>query len=157
MGHYFAKIIISGILLLCMWPLGAQERVVDETEISFTILKWHFHHYPMSETEKWIVAGDTYRVYCVKDGVELVVDYNESGNRLKETADLTREIPVTLTYYLDNKYSKYKIQLFERKTDFRDDSVKYEMLVKSKERGDELLHFDGDLIPIGDKLITTTH
>ncbi|MEQ8473427.1 MAG: hypothetical protein RIC35_19675 [Marinoscillum sp.] len=154
MKDYFIKIAMCSLFCCSSFFCEAQ-TVVLEDEVAFEILKWHFHHYPKSTTKQWMSLGEqAYRAEFAFDGKEVVTVYLSDGKRLSEEVNLTKDMPLSLTYYLEDKYSKYKVADFRKITNFSDEMVYYKMEVKSKEKGDETLSFDEDLIPIDFALIS---
>lgn len=150
------KLIITGFscFLFCGY-LPAQQKVISEDDVSFEVLKWHFHYYPKSESLQWVELGEGLLKSRVNfEGKIVSTIYNTSGRRLMEEVDLTNDVPVTITYYLDDRYEKYKVQSFVKLTDFAQERVAYRMSVKSKERGVENLEFDENLIPVDFALVS---
>lgn len=154
MKDYFIKIAIGGLFFCFSFVCEAQKAVLED-DVDFDILKWHFHHYPQSASKEWVLLGEqAYRAKFDFEGREIVTIYTSDGKRLSEEIDMTKDIPLSVTYYLDDKYSKYKVSDFRKITSFSDELIYYKMDIKSKERGDETLSFDESLIPIDFALIS---
>ncbi|WP_421894238.1 hypothetical protein [Marinoscillum sp.] len=152
----FIKFAIGVFVFVIISFTNTHAQLVNESDISFDILKWHFHYYPKSETKQWINLGeDTYTVSFVFESLDVSVVYDSRGKRIEERVDVTNNIPVSLVYHLDDHYEKYKVTRFEKVTKFKqDNSVGYEMKIKSKEKGDEQLYFDQNMVPIDFNLIS---
>lgn len=128
---------------------------MPESEISFDILKWHFHHYPNSVHSGWKKGDhDTRIAFFQYQNDRYQVVYTTGGKRLVEEKDMIKEVPVSVSYYLDEKYTKYRIDEFVKVTDFTTDDIHYRLRVRSKENGDEVLNFDENLIPADFTLIS---
>ncbi|VXD19841.1 hypothetical protein [Marinoscillum sp. 108] len=153
---YFIKLIIAVFFLVAISSTDTRAQLVSESDISFDILKWHFHHYPKSETKQWLDSGeDTYTVSFVFESMDVSVVYDSRGKRIEERVDVSNSMPVSLVYHLDDQYEKYKVMRFEKVTKFKqDNSVGYEMKIRSKEKGDEQLYFDQNMVPIDFNLIS---
>ena len=131
-------------------------QVLTEDDIGFEILKWHFHHYPQSERKQWNKVGEhALQAEFTFNNKDYKTTYLSDGVRLSEEMDMTKEVPVSITYYLDEKYDKYKVQSFRKITVFQDEQVYYAMSIKSKDKGDETLSFDEHLIPVDFALISS--
>jgi hypothetical protein len=135
-----------------------QSRVVAEDELGMEVLKWHYTRYPKSIVSKWTVEekGGTRFFEGVFNfgGYETVAVYNERGVIVEERIEMENNVPVSLVHYLDDIYSKYKITSFLRKEDFVKSEVKYQMALKSKEKGEEMIEFDKNLIPFESNLVS---
>lgn len=154
MKDYFIKIAMTGFIV-GLSVIGNAQTLVAEDDVSFEILKWHFHHYPQSVSKQWMSLGEqAYRATFDFEGKEVSTVYHQNGKRLSEEVDLTKEIPLSITYYLDERYSKYKVNDFRKITSFSDELVYYKMELKSKEKGEESLSFDEHLIPVDFALIS---
>lgn len=130
-------------------------QAVQEKDISFDILKWHFHHYPQSVSSGWKKGENATRIaFFEHEGEEYKVVYKENGQRVSEEMDMIDRVPVSVIYYLDENYGKYKVNEFLKVTDFDTDDVHFRLEVKSKERGAEVLKFDENLILIDFTLLS---
>lgn len=154
MKPYFVKLVIA-VFFFGVASLS-EAQVITEDEVDFQILKWHFHYYPNSETVKWQKMGD--HALQVSFGFEEKIFntvYLTDGTRMSEEVDLTKEVPVSVQYYLDEKYGKYKVQEFKKVTSFKDDQIYYAMSLRTKDQGEESLSFDEHLIPVDFALISS--
>ncbi|RED92813.1 hypothetical protein [Marinoscillum furvescens] len=156
MSRLIRRLIISGFsFLLFSSVVYAQHTTISEDDVSFEILKWHFHYYPKSESLQWVELGEgLLKAQVAFEGNVVSIIYNVSGKRLMEEVDLTDNIPVTVSYYLDERYEKYKVQSFIKYTDFSQDRIAYRMKLKSKQKGAEDLEFDENLIPVDFALVS---
>lgn len=154
MKGYFVKLVITGFLFGIISVCDAQ--VIAEDDVSFEVLKWHFNHYPNSESQGWYQMSEvTLRASFAFEGENYNVVYTSSGTRLSEELDMTKSVPLSVVYYLDDKYGKYKVQEFKRITNFNDEQIYYIMDVKSKDKGEERLSFDEHLIPVDFALVSS--
>ena len=150
MERLITKFLFFGLLAVGCLVSRAQVKEVSEDEISINILKWHFHHYPQSTSNVWKVINDgkLFESDFIFEDKAYYVTYSAKGKVLTEVVDLSDEVPVALLAQLDEQYEKYKVNNFERITNFADETIFYKLEIKSKENGQEELNFDKDLIPI---------
>jgi len=128
---------------------------VAEEDVSFNILKWHYNYYPNSESKQWYTMGEgAYQVELFFEGKDMTITYTAEGKRLEEMVDLTKNVPVSVSYYLDEKYGKYKVIEFVKITTFDDDHTGFRLKLKSKDFGDDLISFDQNLVPVSGELLT---
>ncbi len=129
---------------------------LPEDEIGFEILKWHFNYYPKSETKQWVKLEDEIlQAEFVFQGKNYKTTYLTDGARLSEEVDLSKELPLTIKYFLDERYEKYKVQYFNKIVVFKNELTYYTMSVKSKEKGEETLSFDEHYVPVDFALISS--
>lgn len=154
MKGYFVKLLIVGCFFGMVSMAEAQQ--MEEAEVPFEILKWHFNHYPNSESQSWQNLNDHALVaeFTFKEGSYRTV-YLMDGKRLSEEMDMTKNIPLSIQYYLDDKYGKYKVQNFTKVTNFSEEQTYYTMGLKTKANPEEKLSFDEHLIPIDFALISS--
>ncbi len=150
----FVKLVMAFFLFGVATFCNAQ--VLTEDDIGFEILKWHFHHYPQSISKQWQKLGDqAIQAEFTFNNKDYKTIYLLDGIRLSEEVDMTREVPVSIEYYLDEKYDKYKVQYFKKISVFKDEQIYYSMSVKTKDKGEETLSFDEHLIPVDFALISS--
>ncbi len=155
-------ILIVAILFLISLPSISQVSDIVEDDIDFKLLKWHYSKYPKT-TAMWKVLKvqgqpDVYQANFVFQSYQTIVLYTHEGEIIEEEVDLSSNVPVSILAYLDDFYLKYKVNSYVRITDFKSDSeVTYEMKIKSKERGVELIEFDSNLIPIDNDLVSRSN
>lgn len=156
MRQIFVRLLIAGCICCNGYFGAAQEVTVDESDISFDILKWHYHHYPNSTMSAWKIVdqGAYYKADFVFNGFDVVTIYSSEGKVLVERIDMAKNVPISLIHHLDGIYEKYKVKEFDKITDFTNETVYYEMNIKSKEVGEETLNFDEHLIPVDFNLIS---
>lgn len=154
MKSYFVKLVIV-MLLLGVSRIG-DAQIINEDEVGLQVLKWHFYHYPNSETLKWKrLEENSLQVDFIFEEKNHQVIYLADGIKSIEKIDLSNDVPISVQYYLDEKYGKYKVQDFVRITDFEDDQMYYLMSLKVKDKGVETLSFDEHLIPVDFTLISS--
>ncbi len=154
-----------GISLIVCILVGAsqfavgQARVITEDELGIELLKWHYTRYPKSVASQWSVIegrgeAPLYEGVFSFGGYETVAVYDSEGVIIEEQVEMKDAVPVSLLHYLDDIYSKYKITSFLKKEDFIKSEVKYQMALKSKEKGEEVIEFDKNLIPFESNLVS---
>lgn len=147
-------IAVFSVFTIAISQQASAQQTILEDDVSFNILKWHFHHYPQSTTSQWYALGEgLLKVECVFGNNQISVLYNPKGNRLTEEVDMTKSLPVSIEYLLDEKYEKYKIQDFIKVTNFESEMIIYNLTVKTKERGVINMKFDEHFVAIDDNML----
>ena len=124
----------------------AQDEIIPEESIDFSIKKWFYSQYPKSTEVVWSKVGSaaTEEIVQVKFYFEeqnLIVVYNVEGIRILETREI-KDAPISLINHIYDNYEKAKIKSIKKRVDFLSDRITYEMDVKSKAKGLESLTFD---------------
>lgn len=150
----FVKLVMSALLFGT--ALFCNGQVLTEDDIGFEMLKWHFHHYPHSVSKQWQKIGEhAMQAEFTFNEKDYKTIYLLDGTRLSEEVDMTKDLPLSIEYYLDEKFGKYKVQSFKKVTVFKDEKLYYSMSLKTKDKEDETLSFDEHLIPVDFALISS--
>ncbi len=139
--------------------LYSQQQNVSESEIDFSVIKWHYHEYPKSSNVVWNIfvspeKETVYRASFEFKGREMTACYDESGELLTEYEHLDDELPISIQYYLEGEYRKYKVISFVKQTDFSTQDIWYTLQVKTKDQGEQQIELDKNLIPFKTELLT---
>ena len=154
----FGVSVIVCIIVGASQFVSAQSRVVLEDELSLEVLKWHYFRYPKSVVSQWSIVereeAPLFEGVFEFGGYETVAVYDAEGIIVEERLEMENSVPISLVHYLDDIYSKYKITSFLKIEDFVKSEVKYQMALKSKEKGEEVIEFDKNLIPFESNLVS---
>lgn len=140
-------IILFTVILNFHYSFGQIE--IEENDVDFNILKWHFHNYPNSQTIQWFEMGEgSYKVVFNFNDSKISTYYMPDGHILSEITDLTDQIPQTLLFYAEERYPKSKILEYAKHIDFTINKTYYQLFLKLKDKKSILLRFDENLTPI---------
>lgn len=134
------------LILTTAISVFAQDEIIPEENIDFTITKWFYSQYPKSTKVIWskVNSATTKERVQVKFYFEeqnMSAIYNVDGVRILETREV-KQTPISLVNHIYENYEKAKIRSVKKKVDFTSDRITYEMNVKSKSKGLESLVFD---------------
>lgn len=146
------SVCLFSVLVLFLYNnVNAQFHQIDEDDLDFTVLKWHYDLYPKT-VSVWEVLNidgvESYRAKFNFKGYPVSAIYNSNGKLISEETDLTRNVPVSLVHYLDESFDKYKVLSFVRITDAESESVSFELEIKSKQKGVQIIVLEENLIPL---------
>lgn len=148
------KIAFVAILLFSA-QVSFSQSAITEDQVDFNILKWHFHHYPKSTTQQWYDMGEgVLKAEFTFNDLPVSTTYNSAGKRIDEQMDITKEVPVSVSFYLDERYEKYKVQQFVKSVNFTTKEVRHILELRTKNQGIVFLKFDENLVPIESELIS---
>ncbi|MBV6647698.1 MAG: hypothetical protein KI790_19725 [Cyclobacteriaceae bacterium] len=133
--------------------IAQTESSVLEDELSIHILKWHYEKYPLS-TSTWTKFIDEdgklrFQAKVLLEKEKYIATYNTRGNIILEEQLFGKDVPVSISYFLDDNFDKYRIGSFSRVTKFLEQRVEYVLDLKLK-TGDLTLKFDEDMNPLPD-------
>ena len=137
--------IFSIAILICSSLGSNAQAIIQEEDVSITVLKWFYDHYPNSETIRWTQEKtDGNQVFTVKfnfEGKEFQTSYNQKGKRISELAYLDTP-PISVTNFLYERFDKFKLRNVAKKTLFISKEVSYVVVVKSKMEGVQEIELD---------------
>lgn len=139
------------VFFSCLNLLAAcQVRELQEEDLDFNILKWHYNHYPKTLVSwEHLKSNDSevLRAEFIFKGYPTIAFYTSNGELISEEVDLSKNVPVSILHYLDETYEKYRVISFLRITDVKTANVSFQLEIKSKKEGYRIIGFDDHLIP----------
>lgn len=156
MSSKIMKIAFVAILIFGVESVFSQSPLTED-QVDFNVLKWHFHHYPKSITQQWSDLGEgVLKADFTFNDQTVSTTYTSSGKRVEEQIDISKDVPVSVTFYLNERYDKYKVLQFVRVTNFATKEIRHSLQLRTKNQGDIFLRFDENLVPIETELISVS-
>lgn len=147
------------VLFLCCFTISmslAQSQSLKEDDLSFEILKWHYAYYPHTTVE-WSQAGSEFIAEFEEENNGYMVRYNAEGNRIDEVVEMRKNIPVSASYLMEDRYGKHQVLEFRRYTTYSTKMVTYRAKLKTKDRGQLILTMDEHLTPLDKSLLSSSN
>ncbi len=141
------------VFSLCLIA-NASAQKVEEEDLSFDFLKWHYVKYPGAEAKQWTKikkdGADFVYVEFSFEGQDYSVTYTADGQRTKERVKYAKkDIPSSASEFLGEKFAgeKFKVDEFEQLNLFEGSKqIDSFYLMEVKVNKDEyILYFDDNL------------
>lgn len=153
------KVLLVTMLLSLAIVSWGQVSYLQENEIEFDILHWHYDKYNNAESDQWyktVVDGKTYfGVSFVYEDQQYKTLYDDKGRIISEKKIMsTKDLPVEIKKVLDYRIVKYKVKdyvietLFEYKNPIE---THHRVDARTKTGGQVLLWFNEDYDVISNK------
>ena len=141
-----AIIIIFSIACIFIFaPPATAQSEISEDDMSISILKWFYDHYPNAITSKWIKDEKEnqvkFTVFFQFKEKNYQTIYSGKGKRIVEYSSIDSE-PIHLTNYLYERFDQFKVKKISLKKVFPSGKTSYFVKVKTKSEGIQEIELD---------------
>lgn len=135
MGRCYRIFLIAQ--LIGFGTLATAQQSIPEEDISMTVLKWFYDHYPNAENAIWKqheTNNNMYKVAFSFEKQQYEATYDKKGKRRSDLVYLDIA-PIDLTNFLYEQFDQFKYRKVAKKTIYPTGDVSYITTVKSKKEG----------------------
>lgn len=136
----------SGIIVF------SQGVVLSEDEVLPHIVARHYADHPGSLAVGWqqieMEGANRYMATYAEDKIRRETIYNKSGRPLFESTIHEGDLPLMMSYYVEDRFGKFRVVEFKSTKDLSNEIMRYTLVVKAKEYGELELAFDNEMNPI---------
>ncbi|MEQ8581066.1 MAG: hypothetical protein RIC30_05165 [Marinoscillum sp.] len=130
----------------------SQEVALSEDEVPPHIVARHYADHQGSLSVSWqqieMEGANRFMAAYAEDKVRRETIYNKSGRPLFESTIHEGDLPVMLSYYIEDRFGKFRLVEFKSTKDLSNEIMRYTLVVKAKEYGELKLAFDNEMNPI---------
>lgn len=136
----------SGIIVF------SQGVALSEDEVPPHIVARHYADHQGSLVVGWqqieMEGTNRYMATYAEDKIRRETIYNKSGRPLFESTIHEGDLPLMLSYYVEDRFGKFRVVEFKSTKDLSNEIMRYTLVVKAKEYGELELAFDNEMNPI---------